>query len=374
MDNKCPLHVLQVVSGDLWAGAEKQLLTLVRALHLGKGVMVSVVLMNGGRLEQELNHAGVRVVVLDETQHSALQLLYLLTRCIRELQPDVVHTHRSKENVLGAFAALRCGVPSMRTAHGAAEHAVPLYKLHKLFIRFLDWFAGRFLQRRVVAVSEELASRLGRSFGAGRIATIENGLETMEVQPRAARATGTQRIIGIAGRLVPVKRVDLFIHAAQRLANERHDFELHFRVLGDGPLRAELETLAQSLGLQANVEFAGHRNDIDAQLQELDVLVMTSDHEGLPMILLEAMAHGVPIVAHRTGGITSLLDRGACGMLVDEHTPAGYARAISTLLTDVALREQLTRRAAQRLEERYSANGNADRYHELYRQLSGAGD
>ena len=262
----------------------------------------------------------------------------------------------------------------MRTTHGAAEHAAPLYILHKHMIRFLDWFAGRFVQRRVVAVSEELAGKLVRSFGAGRIAVIENGLDIDTLSPRIGRAIGSRKTIGIAGRLVRVKRVDLFLRIAKHLCEQEPGLDMRFRVLGDGPLRAELEQFAQSLGVRAVVEFAGHCEDMDAQLQELDVLVMTSDHEGLPMILLEAMAHGVPIVAHRTGGITSLLDRGACGMLVEEHTPAGYARAISTLLTDAALREQLTRRAAQRLEERYSASGNADRYHELYRQLSGAGD
>ena len=130
------------------------------------------------------------------------------------------------------------------------------------------------------------------------------------------------------GRLVPVKRVDIFIAAARYLLEQKPDPGIRFYVIGDGPLREELESLSHKSGTERIVHFLGHQDDILRHIQDLDALMMTSDHEGLPMVLLEAMALRVPIIAHRTGGIPGLLDQGTCGILVDNQDPAAYARAI----------------------------------------------
>ena len=357
------LRVLHIASGDLWAGAEVQLYTLVTSLH-ALGVFTGVIVLNHGTLEQKLRHAGIDVVVLDETQLNGIRILRQLVRIIRKQRPDVIHTHRFKENILGSFAAVAAGnIPSLRTVHGGPESRLPFLHIPKRFIYFLDWFSGRFLQKRIISVSEELAEILARKFPRGRIRIIENGINMDDIyrragQPDAGRQNGTFRV-GMVGRLVPIKRVDIFIATARYLQEQAQGAKVEFCIIGDGPLRVEMESLSHESGTRGTVRFMGHQDDILHHIQDLDALMMTSDHEGLPMVLLEAMALRVPIIAHRTGGIPDLLDQGACGVLIDDQDPAAYARAAMRLKENSELRTQIVDRALTRVSGKYSAKQNA---------------
>ena len=377
MNEACPIHVLHIVSGDLWAGAEVQLFVLAKSLHTRMGARVSVVVLNHGTLEQQLRKAGVQVIVLDESKLNGFQILRQLVRTVREIKPDVIHTHRIKENILGSIAARLSGnIPSLRTAHGAPEHRPAWHQLPKRLILLLDRFCGRFLQRRIIAVSEDLARILGQEFPANKIRVIENGID-VETLNQAVKhtASGPNTVqtpfrIGIAGRLVPVKRIDLFVQTARALLDHHPDLEASFHIFGDGPLREELETLNRKLHTSNIVHFEGHCEDIPNELHKLDVLLMTSDHEGLPMILLEAMALQTPIIAHQVGGIPTLLDQGSCGILVKENTPTAYMRAIYQLAKDPENRKKLTKNALSRVNTQYSAEQNARSYCSQYTALT----
>ena len=165
MSKAYQLKVLHVASGDLWAGAEVQLFTLAKALHTESDTSVSVVLLNYGRLEQDLQNIGIRVIVLDESKLNGLQILRQLVHTIREQKPDVIHTHRLKENILGSIAAFIVGkTASLRTVHGAPEHRPPWWKFPKRMLFLLDRICGRYMQRKIVAVSDDLASILEKDF------------------------------------------------------------------------------------------------------------------------------------------------------------------------------------------------------------------
>ena len=116
MDESRTINVLHIASGDLWAGAEVQLFTLAKALNNKQDINISVVLLNHGTLEQKLLRNGINVIVLDESALNGFQILWRLFTAIREIQPDVIHTHRVKENILGSVAALFCNIPTVRTA------------------------------------------------------------------------------------------------------------------------------------------------------------------------------------------------------------------------------------------------------------------
>ena len=122
MDKPPNINVLHIASGDLWAGAEVQLFTLAKALNNRKDIDISVVLLNHGMLEQKLLNEGIDVNVLDESTLNGFQILLQLIYIVREIKPDVIHTHRVKENVLGSVAALFNNIPTIRTQHGAPEH------------------------------------------------------------------------------------------------------------------------------------------------------------------------------------------------------------------------------------------------------------
>lgn len=376
MSQSRDLKILHIASGDLWAGAEVQLCTLAKTLHATPGVTVTIILLNSGTLEQQLRNAGIEVLVLDESKLNGLQIFQTMIHTVRDIQPDVIHTHRIKENIFGSIAArLNGSLPSLRTVHGSSEHRPAWYHIPKRSILFLDRFCGCYLQKKIIAVSEDLAGILGQDYPPGKITVIENGIALQSLGPSknpSEQRTGSSGIlqIGIAGRLVPVKRVDLFIQAAKALHDQHPEVKASFHIYGDGPLRADLEQLNRQLKTESIVHFEGHSKEIVQRLKELDMLLMTSDHEGLPMILLESIALQVPIVAHAVGGIPTLLEEGLCGILVQDHSPLGYAEAIHELAKSPEKRRKIAQRALARIKNRYSAEQNALAYLEQYKNLA----
>jgi L-malate glycosyltransferase len=367
---------MHIASGDRWAGAEVQLWTLIRHLNRREDVRARAVLLNEGETAERLRASGVPMDVLDESRMNAFQILLGLRRLIRLHRPDVIHTHRQKENILGAlanFTTLR--VPSVRTVHGASEHSPPWSRPHKRLLRRLDRASGRHLQNRVIAVSWDLGDQLKGQFPRSKVVIIENGVDIEAVR---AQASGTadfriarpgHRHIGLVGRLEPVKRVDLFLRMAALLIRKTTPWPLAFHIFGDGSLRAEMEQDARTLSLDDSVQFHGHRSDILNCMENLDVLVICSDHEGLPMTALEALALGTPVVAHAVGGLIDALDRGQGGVLTSAHTPEGYADAVLSILQDSSRADTLAKAGRAAVESRYSAAINAERMHALYAQL-----
>jgi glycosyltransferase involved in cell wall biosynthesis len=373
---KSPITVLHIASGDLWAGAEVQLFTLANALKNDTDTIVHVILLNHGRLEKELIDCGVEVTVLDESKNNGLKILRILIIAIKRIRPDVIHSHRSKENILGSIAALLVGnIPTLRTAHGAPEQKPTWFHIPKRLILFLDWFTGRFLQKKIIAVTDDLAGILQDSYPANKIEVIQNGIDAKSlissVQPKTpiGEFTITSSRIGIAGRLVPVKRVDLFIKAAKILLASHPELQTSFHIFGDGPLRTSLETLNQKQKTENKIHFEGHCENMQQKLLDLDMLVLTSDHEGLPMILLEAMVLQKPIIAHAVGGIPTLLERGKCGVLVSDHQPSAYAEAIYQLIKSSETHTKISMNALARVTTFYSSEKNATAYNTVYSSL-----
>lgn len=376
MDMTSHPKILQMASGDLWAGAEAQLYTLTKTLHSRMNIPVSVVLLNHGVLEQKLREAGVPVIILDEAKLNSAQILVRLYRTIRTQRPDIIHTHRHKENILGSIAGLLAGnIASVRTLHGAPEHPPKWWQFLRLAAQFTEWLTGRYIQKRIIAVTDSLVGIISQSYPLRMISVIENGID-VESMPSSSSllinnpdCRNSNINIGLAGRLVPVKRVDLFIRMAQHISEQNPKMEYCFRVFGDGPLDQELRSLANNLHMENTVLFEGHCENMASRLGELDILVMTSDNEGLPMIMLEAMVMRIPIVAHAAGGMSRLLDYGKCGLLVSDHNPEGYAHAVMQLLADPALRTKLADMAFDRVNLHYSAAANATAYLEIYSEV-----
>ena len=175
------LRILQIASGDLWAGAEVQLASLVRAMQDSSNVVQSAILFNHGRLEDELLSIGLAVSILSERALSPLATLNMIRHKIQEFQPHVIHTHGYKENILGSFAArLTNNVPCMRTVHGAPEY--PNYALRRKILTGLDNIAGQYVQKTIVAVSTELCSLLRAKFG-DKVIFIPNGIDDIALTP-----------------------------------------------------------------------------------------------------------------------------------------------------------------------------------------------
>lgn len=371
------LRVLHIASGDLWAGAEVQAFTLMSHLNRMPKTEVAAVLMNEGTLAEKLRSAGISVHITDERKLGAVRILLRLRRILHSWQPDVIHTHREKENILGCVGNRTCrNVPSIRTIHGGKEQGITMDwrgVRHRLVSRADRW-CGRMLQDKIIAVTSELAARLAREFPNGKIVVIENGID-LESLVRERGIAGFRVAepdaihVGIAGRLVDVKRVDLFLEAAAILLRECPERRWRFHIFGDGPNRQDLQQMAERLQLGDRAVFHGHRQDIASCVAALDALVISSDHEGMPMISLEAVALGVPTVAHAVGGLVEVVPE---QFLVSQHDARGYQEGILRVLG--ADGSAIAARRAGETATRFSAARNAQRVRALYEEVLAARD
>jgi glycosyltransferase involved in cell wall biosynthesis len=351
-----------------------QLFTLLTQFAKGAGIQPHAALMNDGELARRLRAQSIPVTIFDETQFSGLAILRGLRNLMRDFKPDIVHTHRQKEHVLGSIAnLLATRSKSVRTCHGAPEHKPRGFgKLHKRLFYTLDLWCGRFLQQRVIAVSAALGQALSADFRPQHISIIDNGVDVEAVRasitPVDFRTQAPNCIhVGIVGRLEKVKRVDLFLEMCALLQREAPAKAWRFHVIGEGSHRKNLERCANALGIEGVVTFHGHRSDSVACLAALDALVMCSDHEGMPMTPLESIAVGTPVVAHDVGGLHDILSGQAGGILTNDHTAAGYAHALVALRdTDQAA---VIARGMARILKDFSASANAEKTAALYRSL-----
>lgn len=365
------LKILHVVSGDLWAGAEAQMYALVSSLARMPDTEVAAVLMNDGELGERLRSIGTTVFITDEHKFGPLRIFASLRKLIGHWRPDVVHTHREKENVLGTLANFSSvNVASVRTVHGGAEYRGAGWTgIRRRIIEVVDLWCARVLQQRIIVVSAELATRIADKFPVEKLVVIENGVDAEALTKRKDAAEFRVREphcvhVGVVGRLVDVKRIDLFLEAAALLQRDWPQFNWRFHVFGDGPLRVQLERLSHRLGIANVATFYGHRKDIAACIASLDTIVICSDHEGMPMTALEAAALGVPTVAHAVGGLVDLLPR---EFLVTQHDATGYMEGVLNATRGDG-RIVAKRRAAE-VSAKYSAQNNAERIRSIYEQV-----
>ena len=345
------MKILHIASGDTWAGAEVQVWTLCTEL-VKQEQTVHAIILNPGRLAEMLAESGVTVTVLDERRFGFAKLLQKIKLELHRWQPDVIHTHRQKENILGSLAnKMTISVPGFRTVHGAPEFTPSLKQRIQIGA---DRFTGKRLQHGIISVSDDLTQKLTGQFPASKIHTIANGIDPEAVRKDASAHDGEVAIndqtnslhIGFVGRMESVKRVDLFLQMAELIhhnANTEHP--VHFHLFGGGSLLEEHKSWATRHNLNEFVTFHGHTTIIRSWIARMNLLVMPSDHEGLPMTALESLALGVPMVTHATGGLIPLLKAAGCNGLVEKHCAAGYAERVEALLKappDVALPEAYT--------------------------------
>jgi glycosyltransferase involved in cell wall biosynthesis len=372
-----PLRVCHLVSGDLWAGAEVQLATAAAYLVQRPDVMLSAVLLNHGRLEQELRALGVQVNIIEEHRHGPLGIVSSVHRLLRDGRVDVLHTHRYKETILGTFAAKLARVPHLvRTVHGLNEQMRGWQRLKLGAYQVAEQAMLQLFSDRVVAVSEDIGRSLeDRGYRAAAIEHVHNGIDLRKVQAarcreEVRRELGIDRhalLVGTVGRLAPVKGHKHFLQAAAVVLQSRPD--ARFLIVGDGPLRAELTAAAAQIGSRGECLITGERADTYDLVTAMDVFVLPSLHEGIPMAVLEAMALGTPVIATAVGGVPEVVIDGVTGLLVPSRDQRRLASACLQIAADRQLSRKLAGAARRAIEEDFSSEKNGAALVDLYQRL-----
>ncbi len=355
-----------LASGDLWAGAEVMVYQLSRGLAQIEGIEFCVVLLNRGRLAEELERLGLNVHVIDESETPFLSLILGVKKLVADFSPDVIHSHRYKENLLAWLVTI--GTPKVKlvtTQHGMPEMAGTAQSTASRFRSGLFFRLLSCCFHRTVAVSREMQQALVGSYGfaAKDVTVIHNGIGLPDYTPHSPRK---RVVVGSAGRLFPVKDFSLFVDIARHVISRNENVD--FMLAGDGPERTLLEGKVRESGIQKRFTFSGHVEDMDAFYMRLDIYLNTSVHEGIPMSVLEAMSHGLPVVVPKVGGFPEIIEDGVSGFLVPGRDSDGFADKIIALL-QVDTRRSAAEAARLRVVEHFSREAMARAYCQLYEEL-----
>ena len=299
-----------------------------------------------------------------------LKLAFSIREFIKKNRVDIIHCHGYKSNFYGLLASKGL-VPSVTTNHNwlTAHWKLKTYCiLDSLWIRFFDG---------IVAVSNEVKKDMLRyRIPEDKIRVIDNGIalerfekpvETKKMKNQLGFEEKT-RIIGTIGSLVVEKGHVYLLEAARQILDVVKD--LKFLVIGDGPLRKPLEEKSEELGIKKHVIFMGQRKDIPELLMAMDIFVLPSIKEGLPIALLEAMAAKRPVIATRVGAISKVIENKDIGILVEPKDIRGLRDAIMNLINDPGRRDLLAEEGCSRVRMDFSSDEMGKHYLKLYKEMT----
>ncbi len=352
------------------SGSEGHLLRLLPGMA-ARGVEVSMVVLEDPRYPcpafcQALEAHHIEVTRLPIRGHLDPGLRGCLVHHLRAHRPDLVHTHLLHADLYGLHAARRAKVPyaiSSRHNNDAFRHNAVIKWLNRRAMRQVD---------RVITISQALEHFVREVEGIGpeKIVTVYYGLEAppSKGDRLAARETLGERaevpLVGFFGRLVGQKGVDVLLDAfpSVRAAHP----EARLVIVGDGPLRADLERRVRTLGMAGAVNFAGWRGAARDIMPACDLIAVPSRWEGFGLVTLEAMGYAIPLVASRTSALPEIVVDGETGILVPPEDPPALAEAICALLSDPPWAAALGRAGYERLVRTFSVEAMIEATLEVY--------
>ena len=367
------MQILQLISSGGYYGAENMLLNLCAGEERDRaGCRNTLALFYNLRqpsleLYQRARRSGLSVRMVRCRGRADWRALREIRQCIRADSADLVHTHGYKADLYGYLAAHREGKPVIATCHNWVGGTAALGIYNRLDRMVLRKFSA------IAAVSGDVAqSLLASGIAAGRIRTIANGIRVEAfagAQP--ASFPGIQvscgKLIGMVARLDFQKGFEYLLLAVRELS--RSFAGIKVMIAGEGPDRAAIQSMVRNFGLQSQVLLVGKRNDMPAVYAAMDIFVLPSLNEGLPMTVLEAMASARPVIATRVGAVPSVVRDGETGLLVEPRDVAGLAKAISKLLADPDLGRRLGARAREWVRQNYTSDAMAQKYQQMYEEV-----
>jgi sugar transferase (PEP-CTERM/EpsH1 system associated) len=366
-----------------YGGLENGLVNLVNRLPADRFRHAIVALDGVGEdFRRRLQRPGVPVLSIGKRPGKDLPSYYRMWRTLRRLQPDIVHT-RNLGTLDMQLAAAAAGV--RRRVHG--EHGWSPADPQGLDPRNLRLRRLlRSLPRGYVAMSRDIARWLEQSIGvpAARIHQLYSGVDAGRFRPEGAfpadlpwprdpGAGAPPVILGSVGRFDPIKNHAGLLRAFRAILERHPEWRGRLRLIiaGDGPMRGDLEALAQELGLEDSAWLPGARSDVPELMRAMDVFVLPSINEGISNTILEAMATGRPVVAGRAGGNPELVVDGLTGALYDQGDPNGLATAMEQYVQQADLRQSHGEAGRRRVIEQFSLDAMVTRYGEFYDDVLG---
>lgn len=372
--HKRQLRLLHLIASPKVGGAEKLLLAMLDRIDRGDcRIAVGVYLdarTPANALYAELEKRRVDLFPIVIRSACDLRQLPQLYHCVKQFRPDVIHTHGYKTNILGYLVSRLCGVPIVSTVHGWLHTPRRVTRcLNRLNLFLLRHF------ERVIAVSTQIErSLLESGFSAARLVQLHN-IPPIELDPKLDRIdlmrqfglSPQARTVGFVGRLEPVKGGQFFVAAAQEVL--LHFPATQFVVAGEGSELETLRMMAERSGISARFKFLGFVERPEEVYSVLDLFVLPSLDEGIPLALLEAMTADIPVIASAVGGVPEVVEDGVNGILVPPADSQALAAAICRGLEDEAGARERIRAARQTISRRFDVGAWVENLQALYQEM-----
>lgn len=357
------MRVAHIIKVTRISGAERHLLVLLDGLRR-QGIDARLIILVEPRrpmddMIAEAQARGIPIQRLEIRRHHDLPLLLNIRRALRQMKPDIVHTHLIHADLFGCCGAKLAGIRTVISS----RHNDDRFRYHPLWRRIspILWR----LTSGGIAVSDSIKDFTVRIEGAPEhhIAVVHYGLEYRWASDDDLHAARQEiraelklppdaMLLGMVCRLVEQKGIPYALEAFQRIGARFPTARLV--IAGDGAMVAELRRLGDALGLSSRIHWLGWRRDADRLIASFDIMLMPSLWEGFGLVLLEAMSRRVPVIASRVSAIPEVVSHGETGILIQPRDAAALARAITRLLNDPPLRKHMGLLGAARLEERFS--------------------
>ncbi len=359
------MRVLQIISTIGYYGAESVVSGLAGDLHSrGVGVAVCILTSRTQRscvVADKALQLGIPALEICCSGKFDWQAIRALRRFIREQKITIIHAHNYKSNFYALLAACGLNMRFISTCHNWTNATRSLRFYAALDRMVLHRFS------RTIAVSGPIArSLLAAGVPPERIFRIDNGIDLQQFE-NISVALSSEITAGTASRLVPEKGLADLLQAAKEILAQYQN--VRFLIAGEGPARAQLEKLATELGIDSHVTFSGFCTDMPRFYAAIDVFVLPSHNEGMPMSVLEAMAASKPVIVTRVGELPRMITE-ETGFLIVPGDRDALCKALAILIEDRELRTKMGHAAAQRAQESFSLRSMADSYFNIYQEIS----
>lgn len=356
--------VVIVASGDVYGGAERQIIATTTWMQR-QGIDLHTLLFYKGELLQRLRERDVAVHVIGKQKSVDRAAVHDIRRLLSELHPSGIHVHGYRATVYLALAGVSDSINIVKTEHGFPEPGKSAFERLKLHCyRVLENRAVRKLGARIVYVTRDLQCRLRAEHEGIERFVIHNGVDFDEL----AQVTNADIFPPNRTNLVIVGRIDAvkgIRYAIDAIASGRLPNSVHCHIIGDGPLRADLEAQCNRLGVDSNVHFEGFQPNAYDFIACADALLMPSLHEGLPYAALEACALRTPLIASRIGGLAEVFHDRETAYLFNVADSDDVCTAILLLMNDDALRRKVVSNAYHFVSTTLSASEMSRAYARL---------
>jgi glycosyltransferase involved in cell wall biosynthesis len=362
------LRLMQITHDLDFGGLQQVVVNICRTIDRGLFDVSVLCMRNLGVFAPEVEKMGIKVFCLPQKKNGTDYFSFCkVSRILRQAKIDIIHTHNTQPFIDGTIGALMSGVRTI--VHTDHARNFPDKKRYM----FAEWLMSKFAYK-IVGVSEHTSNNLLKfeKISPNKIVTIMNGIDNSKFditidKENKKNELGIKKdgpVIGLGVRLTEQKGITYLLKAMPEII--RHFPNITLIIAGDGLLEAHLKNEAFSLKIDKNTIFAGPRLDIPELLKLFDLYVLPSLWEGLPIVLLEAMAAGCPIIATNVGGNNMAIKHGINGSLIEPQNPTYLSSEIIKLLKDNELRNKYSKKGIEIFKNKFSAEIMTEQYQRLY--------